>query len=75
MTKYKSKLKRNSKYNPKNKRFIKNKVFNSVEYIQTCEDKVAFATLNKARQAKKYLKDPRAIYKCPNCGKYHLTTE
>ena len=75
MAKYKSKLKRNSKYNPKRKRFINNKVFNSVEYIQTCEDKVAFATINKARQAKKYLKDPMTIYKCPNCGKYHLTTE
>lgn len=74
MTKYKSKLKRNSKYNPKSKRFINNKVFSSIEYVQTCEDKVAFATLNKARQAKKCLKDPMAIYKCPNCGKYHLTT-
>lgn len=75
MTKYKSKLKRNSKYNPKSKRFINNKVFNSVGYIQTCEDKVAFATINKARQAKKHQKDPMTIYKCPNCGKYHLTTE
>lgn len=75
MAKYKSKLKRNSKYNPKSKRFINNKVFSSIEYMQTCEDKVAFATLNKARQAKKRLKDPMAIYKCPNCGKYHLTTE
>ena len=75
MAKYKSKLKRNSKYSPKSKRFINNKVFSSIEYMQTCEDKVAFATFNKARQAKKYLKDPMAIYKCPNCGKYHLTTE
>ena len=75
MAKYKSKLKRNSKYNPKSKRFINNKVFSSVEYAQTCEDKVAFVTLNKARQAKKRMKIPMGIYKCPNCGKYHLTTE
>ena len=75
MAKYKSKLKPNSKYNPKSKRFKNHMVFSTSEYIQTCEDKVAFATLNKARQAKKYLKDPMTIYKCPNCGRYHLTTE
>ena len=76
MVKYKSKLKRNSKYNPKSKRFIKSKVFNSAEYIQTCEDKIAYPTINKARQAKKRSKlIPMEIYKCPNCGKYHLTTE
>lgn len=74
MAKYKSKLKRNSKYNPKSKRFKKHMAFNTVEYAQTCENKVAFPTVNKARQAKKYLKDPMEIYKCPNCGKYHLTT-
>lgn len=75
MAKYKSKLKRNSKYNPKSKRFINNKIFSSAEYIQTCEEKIAFDTINKARQAKKNIKVQMRIYKCPNCGKYHLTTE
>lgn len=75
MAKYKSKLKRNSKYNRHSKRFINNRIFSSTEYIQTCEDKVAFPTINKARQAKKHLKDPMGIYKCPHCKKYHLTTE
>lgn len=72
--KYKSKLKRNSKYNPKSERFRKHRVFSSSGYIQTCEDKIAFSSINKARQARKGLKTPMNVYRCPNCGKFHLTT-
>lgn len=74
MAKYKSKLKRNSKFNPHSRRFINHKVFDSVISIQTCEDKIAYTTINKARQAKKNIKTPMEIYKCPNCKKYHLTS-
>lgn len=72
--KYKSKLRRNSKYNPKGERFRNHKVFSSLGYIQTCENKIAFSSIGKARQVKKGLKVPMNIYKCPNCGKFHLTT-
>ena len=75
MAKYKSKLKRNSKFNPKSERFKKHMVFSALDYIQTCEGKVAYDTINKARQAKKHMENPMGIYKCPNCGKYHLTSE
>lgn len=76
--KYKSKLKRNSKYNPHSKRFRKNKVFSSASSIETCEEKIAYLTINKARQAKKQIEQrghTMGIYKCPHCKKYHLTTE
>ena len=72
--KYKSKLKHNSKYNPHSKRFQRHKAFSTPDYIQKCKGKIAYPTINKARKAKRYLKDPMDIYKCPNCGKYHLTT-
>lgn len=72
--KYKSKLRRNSKYNPKGERFRNHKVFSSSEYIQTCENKIAFSSINKARQARKGLGNSMNVYRCPNCGKFHLTT-
>lgn len=75
MAKYKSKLKRNSKFNPKSERFKRHMAFSALDYIQTCEGKVAYGTINKARQVKKRMKTPMGIYKCPNCGKYHLTSE
>ena len=74
MAKYKSKLKRNSKFNPKSERFKNHMVFDSVSAIQICEGKIAYQTINKARQAKKKIGKPMEIYKCPNCKKYHLTT-
>ena len=78
MAKYKSKLKRNSKYNPHSERFRRGKILNSVSSIETCEGKVTYPTMNKARQAKKQIEKKghtMGIYKCPHCKKYHLTTE
>lgn len=78
MAKYKSKLKRNSKYNPHSERFKRHKAFSSVASIETCDGKVAYATINKARQAKKHIErhgNIMNIYKCPHCKRYHLTTE
>ena len=78
MAKYKSKLKRNSKYNPKSERFKKHATYRALEYIQTCKNKNVYPTLNTARQAKKSIEDRGknvSIYKCPNCKKYHLTSE
>lgn len=76
--KYKSKLKRNSKYNPHSERFKRGKILSSVSSIETCEGKIAYLTMNKARQAKKQIEKrgrTMGIYKCPHCKKYHLTTE
>lgn len=78
MAKYKSKLKRNSKYNTHSDRFYRHKVFSSIVSKETCEGKVAFQTINKARQAKNKVEQggkTMGIYKCPHCKKYHLTTE
>lgn len=78
MAKYKSKLKRNSKYNTHSERFHKYKALNSVASKTTCEGKNAYPTMNKARQAKKQIEkkgSTMGIYKCPHCKKYHLTTE
>mgnify|MGYP007022357360 CR=1 FL=1 len=51
--KYKSKLKRTSKYNPHSKRFINHAMLSNPVSIENCEDKMAYRTINKARQAKK----------------------
>ncbi len=74
--KYKSKLKRNSKYNPHSERFRKHLVFDSTSYKKTCEDKIAYLTINKAKKAKRQIEKDGSfmeIYKCPNCKHYHLT--
>lgn len=75
--KYKSKLKRNSKYNPHSKRFINRAMLSNPVSIEKCEDKMAYQTINKARQAKKKIEKGGAvmeIYKCPHCKKFHLTS-
>ena len=75
--KYKSKLKRNSKYNPHSKRFINHARLSNPVSIENCEDKIAYPTMNKARQAKKKIEKGGAvmeIYKCPHCKKFHLTS-
>lgn len=75
--KYKSKLKRNSKYNPHSKRFIKRIMLSNPVSVETCEGKMTYQTINKARQAKKKIESGGAvmeIYKCPHCKKFHLTS-
>lgn len=74
--KYKSKLKRNSKYNPHSKRFI-NRILIDNNPIETCEAKVTYLTINKARKAKRQIEKSGSvmdIYKCPHCKHYHLTS-
>lgn len=75
--KYKSKLKRGSKYNPHSKRFIKHAMLSNPVSVEICEGKMVFQTINKARQAKKKIERDGAvmeIYKCPHCKKFHLTS-
>lgn len=74
--KYKSKLKRNSKYNPHSKRFI-NRILIDNNPIETCEAKVTYLTINKAKKAKRQIEKNGSImdiYKCPHCKHYHLTS-
>ena len=74
--KYKSKLKRNSKYNPHSKRFT-NHILIENSSIETCEAKVKYLTFNKAKKAKKAVEkngNLMSIYKCPHCKHFHLTT-
>lgn len=45
--------------------------------IETCEAKVAYLTINKARKAKRQIEKNGSvmdIYKCPHCKHYHLTS-
>ena len=75
--KYKSKLKRNSKYNPHGKRFINHIMLSNPVSVKICEGKMAYRTINKARQIKKKIERGGAvmeIYKCPHCKKFHLTS-
>lgn len=75
--KYKSKLRRNSKYNPHSKRFINHVMLSNPVSIKTCEGKIAYQTINKARRAKKKAERDGSvmeIYKCPHCRKFHLTS-
>lgn len=75
--KYKSKLKRNSKYDPHSKRFINHAMLSNPVSIEKCENKMAYQTINKARQAKKKIEKDGSvmeIYKCPHCKKFHLTS-
>jgi hypothetical protein len=44
---------------------------------ENCADKIAYPTINKARQAKNKIEKGGAvmeIYKCPHCKKFHLTS-
>lgn len=75
--KYKSKLKRNSKYNPHSKRFGNHIMLENPVSIENCSEKISHDTFNKAKQAKKSLEkngNIMAIYKCPHCKKFHLTS-
>ena len=75
--KYKSKLKRNSKYNPHSKRFLNHARLSNPVSAENCADKIAYPTINKARQAKNKIEKGGAvmeIYKCPHCKKFHLTS-
>lgn len=75
--KYKSKLKRNSKYNPKSERFLRHAMLANPASVETCKGKIAHQTINNARQAKKAVEGRGqnvGIYKCPHCKKYHLTS-
>lgn len=75
--KYKSKLKRNSKYNPHSKRFSYRKAINTDLSRENCEKKIAYLTVNKARKAKRKIEKDGSImeiYRCPLCKHYHLTS-
>lgn len=74
--KYKSKLKRNSKYNPHSKRFA-NHILIENNDIDNCLKKRMFLTINKAKKAKRQMEKGGCImdiYKCPHCKHYHLTS-
>lgn len=75
--KYKSKLKKNSKYNPKSRRFQKKLAGENIVSLENCQKKVAFETINRAYKGKRFVERKYGhimeIYKCPHCKKYHLT--
>lgn len=74
--KYKSKLKRNSKYNPNSKRFQEKLARENIVSLENCQEKVAYKTVNLAYKGKRLAEKYghiMEVYKCPHCKKYHLT--
>lgn len=80
MAKYPSKLKRNSKYNSRNKRAIRNTYKeNRASVWKQCTSKKAYidrasAGIARDNVRRKFGYNTR-IYKCEICKYYHLTSE